>query len=65
MAEATQFTFAHRELITLMIKEKNIHEGRWILLVNFGMAPSNFGTSPTELSPAMIVAITSLGAGKG
>lgn len=61
MAEATQFVFTHKEIITLMVKEKGIHEGRWMLLVNYGMSPGNFGPSPNEISPGMIVAITGLG----
>jgi hypothetical protein len=61
MAEATQFTFTHKELITFMIKDKGIHDGRWMLLVNFAMTAGYFGPSPTELSPGTIVTATGLG----
>src|SRR4051794_39572765 len=61
MAEATQFTWTHKELLTLMVKDKGIHEGRWMLLINYGMLAGNFGATEAELSPGMVVAIASLG----
>src|SRR5947207_12294887 len=61
MAEATQFTFTHKELITFMIKDKGLHEGRWSLVVNFAMVAGYFGPSPTEVNPGTIVTATGLG----
>ena len=61
MAEATQYIWKHQELVTLMVKEKGIHEGRWMLLVGYGMVPGNFGPNDAELSPGMVVAITGIG----
>src|SRR6266851_3077571 len=61
MPEATQYTFNHKELITLMVKAMGIHEGRWMLMVSYGMGPGNFGPSADQLAPGMIVAVTGLG----
>lgn len=61
MPEANQIIWTHKELITLMVKAANIHEGRWMLVINYGMSPGNFGPSDAEISPGMIVAVTGLG----
>jgi hypothetical protein len=61
MAEATQITFKHTELVELMIKKQEIHEGIWGLFVNFGFSASNIGSTPTDLSPAAIVGILGIG----
>src|SRR5229473_3902637 len=61
MPEATQYTFNHKELITLMVKAMGIHEGRWMLMVSYGMGPGNFGPSADQIAPGMIVAVTGLG----
>jgi hypothetical protein len=59
--ESNQITWTHKELVTLMIKEAKIHEGRWLLLLQYGMSPGNFGPSPAEISPGMVVAVTRIG----
>lgn len=61
MAEATQITFKHEELVELMLKKQGIHEGIWGLFVNFGFSASNIGPTDTEVSPAAIVGILGIG----
>src|SRR6266513_3063043 len=61
MADPTQFVWTHKELLTLMLKDRDIHEGRWVLLLNWGMSPGNFGPSESEFSPGMLVASTRQG----
>jgi hypothetical protein len=61
MAEATQYTFTHQELIKLLIKEQGLHEGVWQLIVNFGFAGSNVGPSVNDLNPAAVVAVGGIG----
>jgi len=61
MADATQYTYTHRELITLMLKAQGIHEGKWSLLVNFGFGALNAGPSAAEILPSAIVQINGLG----
>lgn len=61
MAEPTQFALTHKELVELIIKSANIHEGRWMLSVTFGFAPGNFGPSQEQLSPGTVVAINQIG----
>ncbi|WP_250510332.1 hypothetical protein [Caballeronia sp. GACF4] len=61
MAEATQFSFTHQELVTLMLQKQGIHEGYWGLLVNFGLGAGNIGPSNETLNPTSISAVTSIG----
>lgn len=61
MVEANQFTWTHRELVTQMIKMADIHDGRWFLLINFGMAPGNFGPTPDQVSPGIAAIVVSVG----
>jgi hypothetical protein len=61
MAEASQFTFTHKELVEVLIKKAGVHEGKWMLLVNFGFAAINGGPSPDQIVPAAMAAIQSIG----
>ena len=61
MAEATQITFKYTELVELMLKKQEIHEGIWGLFVNFGLSASNIGPSEANLSPAAIVGVLGIG----
>ena len=60
MAAASQFMFARKELIELMIKSVGVHEGLWRLDANFRTSGSNFGP-PDDLNPGVSVVIQSLG----
>jgi hypothetical protein len=61
MPEINQYTVNAKELVTLILKEADIHEGRWWLLVNFGLSPGNFGPNPAELVPGIVVAVQHFG----
>ena len=58
---ATEFSFNHRELVALMLKEANIHEGLWSLSVNFRLGAGAFGPSEAEVAPTGFVGVDSLG----
>jgi hypothetical protein len=61
MAEANQFTVTHKQLVELIIKDAGIHEGRWFLMVNFGLAPGSYGPTPEQAVPGIVVGIQQLG----
>jgi hypothetical protein len=61
MAEVTAFTFNHAEIVSLMVRERGIHEGLWQLSVEFGFAASNVGPDADHLSPTGLVGIVKLG----
>ena len=61
MAEATQISFKHIEIVELMLKKQGIHEGIWGLFIRFGMGASNVGPSEAELMPAAIIPVLEIG----
>ncbi len=61
MATPTQFMLTNKQLITLLIKDADIHEGRWILSVSFGFGPGNFGPTPETTNPGVVVAVNQIG----
>ena len=65
MPEANQYTIKHRELVELIIKQCDVHEGKWMLVVGFGFAPGNFGPSNDQMSPGTVVAVNQIGITRG
>lgn len=61
MPEANQFTLSHRELIELIIKHVDVHDGRWGLLVNLNIATGQFGPTPDQANPGAMIGITQIG----
>jgi len=63
MPEATQIVLTHKELVELLIKKLDIHEGIWGLSVKFGLGAANVGSAPgmPDLMPAAILAVLEIG----
>lgn len=61
MPEINQYFFDHKELVEILIKHLNIHEGRWMPIMNFGFSPGNFGPSNGEMAPGTVVAALKYG----
>jgi len=61
MPEPTQYMFKHRELVEVMIKHAGIHEGKWVLSVNFGLAAINSGPNEDEVVPTAMVPVQGIG----
>lgn len=61
MPEPTQFVFNHQEALAALIKAAGLHEGKWQLIVQFGFAGMNVGPKDTEMFPAALVTISSIG----
>ena len=59
--------FTHKELVELMIKKQNIHEGIWMLSVKFGMQATNFGAAPdgSDLFPTALIPVIAVGIHRG
>ena len=53
--------FSHAEVVTALIKAKDIHEGQWMLQLNFGFGASNVGDSDDNLNPAVFVPVIGIG----
>lgn len=55
MPEVETYKFEHKELVEALIKASNIHEGKWMLVVNFGFTAGNIGPNDDHISPGAIV----------
>jgi hypothetical protein len=61
MPEVNQLFFQHKEVIELLVKKADIHEGKWMLSVNFGFAAGNFGATPDQASPGAVATVLAIG----
>jgi hypothetical protein len=43
MAEATQYSFSLKEIAELLVRERGLTEGKWMLALEFGIGVGNFG----------------------
>ena len=68
MAEPTQFAFSFADIAKLMFQASNIHEGKWVVGIEYTIAIGNVGIVPTEAFPGAIIGaqrllLTEAGAG--
>ena len=61
MAEVSQLTFTHKEVVTALLKEQGIHEGIWQLIVNFSLGAAFVGPTDGEMNPAAIAMVNQVG----
>lgn len=61
MPESKQYIVSQKELIELLIKHRDVHEGKWLLSVGFGMTGGNFGPTASEATPGAIVSVAHIG----
>lgn len=61
MPDIETFNFKHQELIELLIKASGVHEGEWMLLVNFALNAGNFGPDENQIFPGAIVGVSQVG----
>lgn len=61
MAEATQYMFNYKDVAEALIKKQGLNEGLWMLSVNFGLQATNIGINESDLKPAAVVALLTIG----
>jgi hypothetical protein len=61
MAEINQYTLTHKELLEALIKHTDVHEGQWSLLVGMAVGTGNFGPTPEQASPGVMVTLNQFG----
>ncbi len=61
MPEIDTYKFNHREILELLVKSAGVHDGEWVLQVNFGFTAGNFGSDEDNSVPGAIVIINNLG----
>jgi hypothetical protein len=70
MADVGQYVFQHREVVEALIKQQDLHEGLWGLVLQFGFGAMNIGQAPIptdggpptgDLNPAAVTVVTGIG----
>lgn len=61
MPEINQYSLNNKELLELIIKQTNVHEGKWVLMANFGIAAGNYGPSIDQMSPGVAIGLNKVG----
>jgi len=61
MPEIPTYNVSHKELLELLIKASNVHEGDWMLQVNFGFTAGNFGPNDENVLPGAVAVINNIG----
>jgi hypothetical protein len=60
MGEPTQYSFELSEIAELMLKSSGIHEGKWVIGVEFSVTIGPVGLKPDEAYPGAIVTANKL-----
>ena len=61
MPEVNQIFISHQELLEMLVKKAKIHDGKWMLLVNFTFSGANIGPTPESAMPAAMVGVQNVG----
>lgn len=63
MAEISKIEYSMRDLLVLLLKDQNIHEGNWILSATFLQSAINIGhsTESTDIAPASLSILNRIG----
>ena len=61
MPEVNQYMFKYSEVLEALIKTAGLHEGKWQLVMTFGLAGANMGPTEAEMVPGAAVAVSGIG----
>lgn len=61
MPEVNQFMFKYSEVAEALVKQAGLHEGKWQIIMTFGLAGANMGPSASEVVPGAAVGVQSIG----
>lgn len=61
MPEINEMSLNHDELLKLLIKYNEVHEGIWGLSFAFGIGVGNFGPDPKNIFPGATVTVNQIG----
>lgn len=61
MPEPGPLMFKYQEVLQALIKQASLHEGKWQLIMSFGLAGMNMGSNESEIVPVAAVAVTAIG----
>jgi hypothetical protein len=60
MAEPTQYSFSFAEIAKLMFESSSIHEGKWVVGLEFGVIVGPVGLKPGEGFPGAVITANKL-----
>ena len=60
MADPTQFTFSMAEATEALLKKQGIHEGKWMIGIEFTVNVAMIGTGPNDAKPGAMVLASNL-----
>jgi hypothetical protein len=61
MPEVNQYMFKYPEIATALVKQAGLHEGKWQVIMTFGLGGLNMGPNDAEVVPGAAVAVTAIG----
>lgn len=61
MPETNQIRFSHAEVLNLLVREADVHEGLWALSFQVGMQVGRISTGPDSALPGASILIQGLG----
>jgi hypothetical protein len=61
MPEPSQFMFKFQEVGEALVKQAGLHEGKWQIVMVFGLGAANMGPTEAELVPGAAIAVTGIG----
>ena len=61
MPDINQYIFKYSELAEALMKQAGLHEGKWEVIMSFGLGAMNLGATETEVVPGAAVAVTGIG----
>jgi hypothetical protein len=61
MPESTRLSFSYQEVLEALIKKADLHQGRWQLVMTFGLTALNMGPKDSEVVPGAAIAVTAIG----
>jgi hypothetical protein len=53
--------FKYREVAEALVKQAGLHEGKWQVIMTFGLGAANMGPTEAEVVPGAAVAVTNIG----
>jgi hypothetical protein len=61
MPDVNQYTVTLRDLIEILIKKSDVHEGNWALTVGWQIGTGTYGPSPEQSFPGIAATVTNVG----
>jgi hypothetical protein len=61
MPEPGQYLFKYKEVAEALVRQAGLHEGKWQIIMVFGLGAANMGPTEGEVVPGAAVAVTGIG----